>query len=140
MQHKNLQMSNLNHTTPREKVQTHNRNQKKKEFKAQEFCVNILSEIRLQIFKGVNHFQTNNASQIAAMAYLDLILRSVTEPALLKIFVQFLLDETKFDGDRILDVLVERLLSNDNRVSENVNKKNYRQRKISMLVKIWKIE
>lgn len=51
------------------------------------------------------------------MAYLDLILRSVTEPALLKIFVQFLLDETKFDGDRILDVLVERLHSNDNRVS-----------------------
>lgn len=52
------------------------------------------------------------------MAYLDLILRSVTEPALLKIFVQFLLDETKFDGDRILDVLVERLHSNDNRVSD----------------------
>lgn len=76
-----------------------------------------LSEIRLQIFKGANQFQTNNASQITAMAYLDLILRSVTEPALLKIFVQFLLDETKFDGDRILDVLVERLLSNDNRVS-----------------------
>ncbi|XP_031633698.1 UPF0518 protein GJ17503 isoform X2 [Contarinia nasturtii] len=60
--------------------------------------------------------QTNNASQITAMAYLDLILRSVTEPALLKIFVQFLLDETKFDGERILDVLVERLLSNDNRL------------------------
>lgn len=71
----------------------------------------------MQIFKGANtHFQTNTASQIAAMAYLDLILRSVTEPALLKIFVQFLLDETKFDGDRILDVLVERLHSNDNRV------------------------
>ena len=81
-----------------------------------------MSEIQLQIFKGANHFQTNNASQMAAMAYLDLILRSVTEPALLKIFVQFLLDETKFDGDRILDVLVERLLSNDNRVSET--KKN----------------
>lgn len=54
------------------------------------------------------------------MAYLDLILRSVTEPALLKIFVKFLLDDTKFDGDRILDVLVERLSSNDNRVSQNL--------------------
>lgn len=71
----------------------------------------------MQILKGANNFQTNNESQIAAMAYLDLILRSVTEPALLKIFVQFLLDETKFDGERILDVLVARLSSNDNRVS-----------------------
>lgn len=71
----------------------------------------------MQILKGTNNFQTNNASQIAAMAYLDLILRSVTEPALLKVLVQFLLDETKFDGERILDVLVDRLSSNDNRVS-----------------------
>lgn len=78
---------------------------------------NIPSEIQLQIFKGNNNFQTNNASQITAMAYLDLILRSVTEPALLKIFVQFLLDESKFDGDRIIDVLVDRLSSNDNQVS-----------------------
>lgn len=64
------------------------------------------------------------------MAYLDLILRSVTEPALLKIFVQFLLDETKFDGDRILDVLVERLHSNDNRVrmqnKNRIEKKNHK--------------
>lgn len=62
--------------------------------------------------------QTNFPSQIAAMAYLDLILRSVTEPALLKIFVKFLLDDTKFDGERILDVLVERLASTNNQVSE----------------------
>ncbi|XP_055301790.1 FHIP family protein GJ17503 isoform X5 [Sitodiplosis mosellana] len=77
------------------------------DFMYQGFIVPILGPALLQ---------TNNASQIAAMAYLDLILRSVTEPALLKNFVQFLLDETKFDGDRILDVLVERLLSNDNRL------------------------
>lgn len=93
-------------------------NKKKCDFKTgQRIYTNISSEMRLQIFKGTNNFQTNNASQIAAMAYLDLILRSVTEPALLKIFMQFLLDDTKFDGYRILDVLVERLLSNDNRVS-----------------------
>ncbi|XP_031633699.1 UPF0518 protein GF15501 isoform X3 [Contarinia nasturtii] len=86
------------------------------DFMYQGFIVPVLGPALLQIFKGANQFQTNNASQITAMAYLDLILRSVTEPALLKIFVQFLLDETKFDGERILDVLVERLLSNDNRL------------------------
>lgn len=70
----------------------------------------------LQIFKG-NPLQTNFESQIAAMAYLDLILRSVTEPALLKIFVRFLLDDSKFDGQRILDTLVEHLSSSNSRVS-----------------------
>lgn len=50
------------------------------------------------------------------MAYLDLILRSVTEPGLLKIFVQFLLDDGKFDGHRMLDILTERINSSDTRV------------------------
>lgn len=50
------------------------------------------------------------------MAYLDLIVRSITEPGLIQIIVKFLLDEDKFDGQRILDVLVERLNSNDSRV------------------------
>lgn len=54
------------------------------------------------------------------MAYLDLILRSITEPGLLKIFVNFLLAEDKFDGDRIIDVLIERLNSVDSRVSFSV--------------------
>ncbi|XP_075158752.1 FHIP family protein GJ17503 isoform X2 [Haematobia irritans] len=57
--------------------------------------------------------QTNVESQISAMSYLDLILRSVTEPALMKLFVKFLLDIEKFDGERILDTLVERLKSSD---------------------------
>nr|XP_029721101.1 UPF0518 protein AAEL005291 isoform X2 [Aedes albopictus] len=60
--------------------------------------------------------QTNVESQISAMAYLDLIVRSVTEPGLIQIVVKFLLDEEKFDGQRILDVLVERLNSNDSRL------------------------
>jgi hypothetical protein len=51
------------------------------------------------------------------MAYLDLILRSVTEPGLLRIFVKFLLDADKFDGQRIIDVLIERINSVDSRVS-----------------------
>lgn len=70
----------------------------------------------LQIFKG-NHLQNNAESQISAMAYLDLILRSVTEPGLLQVFIRFLLDADKFDGQRILDVLVDRINSVDTRVS-----------------------
>lgn len=51
------------------------------------------------------------------MAYLDLILRSVTEPGLMEVFIKFLLDEGKFDGMRMLDILVDRLNSQDSRVS-----------------------
>ncbi|XP_055536086.1 FHIP family protein AAEL005291 isoform X2 [Wyeomyia smithii] len=60
--------------------------------------------------------QTNVESQVSAMAYLDLIVRSVTEPGLTQIIVRFLLDTAKFDGQRILDVLVERLNSSDSRL------------------------
>lgn len=70
-----------------------------------------------QTFKGRGQFQTNVESQVSAMAYLDLIVRSVSEPGLIQIIVRFLLDTDKFDGQRILDVLVERLNSNDSRVS-----------------------
>lgn len=61
--------------------------------------------------------QTNIESQISAMAYLSLILRSVTDPGLLKIMVKFLLDDEKFDEQRIIDVLVDRINSPDSRVS-----------------------
>lgn len=60
--------------------------------------------------------QNNADSQVSAMAYFDLILRSVTDPGLLNIFVRFLLDTEKFDGQRMLDVLVERISSVDTRV------------------------
>ncbi|KFB46513.1 AGAP011705-PA-like protein [Anopheles sinensis] len=60
--------------------------------------------------------QTNVESQVSAMAYFDLIVRSITEPGLIQLVVRFLLDEEKFDGQRILDVLVERLNSNDSRL------------------------
>jgi Retinoic acid induced 16-like protein len=56
------------------------------------------------------------------MAYLDLILRSVTEPGLMRIFVKFLLDDDKFDGQRIIDVLIERINSVDSRVSCSNNR------------------
>lgn len=70
----------------------------------------------LQIFNG-SHLQTNIESQISAMAYLDLMLRSMTEPGLLRIFVRFLLDEEKFDGQRVLDILIERINATDARVN-----------------------
>lgn len=63
--------------------------------------------------------QNNADSQISAMAYFDLILRSVTDPGLLCVFVRFLLDTEKFDGQRMLDVLVERISSVDTRVRKN---------------------
>lgn len=51
------------------------------------------------------------------MAYLDLILRAVTEPGLLQVFIKFLLDDGVFDEQRMLDILVERLNTSDSRVS-----------------------
>lgn len=71
-------------------------------------------------FKG-SHLQTNVESQIAVMVYLDLILRSVTDPGLLPILIKFLLDKEKFDGHRIIDVLIERITSPDSRVSLNTS-------------------
>ena len=68
-----------------------------------------------QKLKG-NHLQTNIDSQISAMVYLDLILRAVTDPGLLKIMIRFLLDSEKFDEQRIIDVLIERINSPDSRV------------------------
>lgn len=47
---------------------------------------------------------------VAATAYLELFLRSVSEPGLLCSFVRFLLED-KFDGERILDHLVQRINS-----------------------------
>ncbi|XP_062561638.1 FHIP family protein AAEL005291 isoform X1 [Armigeres subalbatus] len=86
------------------------------DFLYQGFLVPVLGPAILQTFKGRGHLQTNVESQVSAMAYLDLIVRSVTEPGLIQIVVKFLLDEEKFDGQRILDVLVERLNSNDSRL------------------------
>lgn len=62
--------------------------------------------------------QTNVESQIAAMVYFDLILRSVTEPGLLNLMIKFLLDDQKFDGIRIVDMLIERINSPDPKVTQ----------------------
>ncbi|GAB0095647.1 UPF0518 protein GG24907 [Sergentomyia squamirostris] len=65
---------------------------------------------------GSTLLQTNIEAQISTMAYFDLILRSVSEPGLLSIFVKFLLDVEKFDGQRMIDILVERINSTDTRL------------------------
>ncbi|XP_058466827.1 FHIP family protein AAEL005291 isoform X3 [Malaya genurostris] len=86
------------------------------DFLYQGFLVPVLGPAVLQIFKGRGQLQTNVESQVSAMAYLDLIIRSVSEPGLIQIIVKFLLDTEKFDGQRILDVLVDRLNSTDSRL------------------------
>ena len=86
-----------------------------------------------QIFMSSN-FQTNIESQVSAMAYLDLIVRTVSEPGMMQIVVRFLLDDEKFDGQRILDVLIERLNTNDSRVSKilKLSKKKSKSRSWSL--------
>jgi hypothetical protein len=56
------------------------------------------------------------------MVYLDLIMRSVTDPGLMQIMIKFLLDDEKFDEQRIMDVLIERVNSPDSRVRFDLQK------------------
>lgn len=53
-------------------------------------------------------FQTKIEEQIGATAYLDLVLRSVTDPGLLMSVVKFLL-EVIYDGRRLLHILINRI-------------------------------
>ncbi|XP_063232931.1 FHIP family protein AAEL005291-like isoform X2 [Bacillus rossius redtenbacheri] len=45
---------------------------------------------------------------VTATAYFDLFLRSISEPGLLYSFIRFLLED-KYDGERILDCLINRI-------------------------------
>nr|CAD7262403.1 unnamed protein product [Timema shepardi] len=47
---------------------------------------------------------------VTSTAYLDLFVRTVTEPGLLYSFVKFILEE-KYDGEKILDCLINRINS-----------------------------
>jgi hypothetical protein len=53
---------------------------------------------------------------VAATAYFELFLRSVSDPGLLYSFVHFLLED-KYDGERILDSLIQRI-NTKSRVNE----------------------
>ncbi|XP_071452422.1 FHIP family protein GJ17503-like isoform X2 [Hetaerina americana] len=52
--------------------------------------------------------QNNVEELIAATAYFDLFLRSVTEPCMLYYFVKFLIVD-EYEGERILNILIQRL-------------------------------
>lgn len=52
--------------------------------------------------------QTNLDEQVAATAYLQLILRTVTEPGLLYAVLRFLI-EMEYDGHRLMHILIQRI-------------------------------
>ncbi|XP_022915554.1 FHIP family protein AGAP011705 [Onthophagus taurus] len=52
--------------------------------------------------------QSNCAEQTTAIAYLELILRTVTQPGLLYPLLQFLL-KSEYDGERLLTILIDRI-------------------------------
>ncbi|KAJ8926863.1 hypothetical protein NQ314_020714 [Rhamnusium bicolor] len=54
--------------------------------------------------------QTTVQEQVAATAYLELILRTVTQPGLLHSMLQFLL-KVDYDGERLLNILIQRINS-----------------------------
>lgn len=58
--------------------------------------------------------QTTVGEQIAATAYLELIMRTVTQPGLLYALLQFLL-QVEYDGHRLLSILIQRI-GTDNRL------------------------
>ncbi|XP_058788639.1 FHIP family protein AGAP011705 isoform X2 [Phymastichus coffea] len=60
--------------------------------------------------------QTTVEELVAATAYFDLFLRSVTEPGLLRPLIKFLLEEN-YDDNRILDHLIRRISSQIPRLS-----------------------
>lgn len=59
----------------------------------------------------VSCLQSSVDEMIASTAYLDLFMRSVTETALLKTFLRFILLH-RHDNDTILDTLLTRISSN----------------------------
>lgn len=60
--------------------------------------------MRFSLYLG----QTSDAALIAATAYLDLFLRSITDANLMKVFLKFILVE-RSDGVPILELLVSRI-------------------------------
>lgn len=59
---------------------------------------------------GAALLQSNIQEQVAATAYLELIIRTVTEPGLLHSVLQFLI-KVEYDGERLLNILIQRINS-----------------------------
>ncbi|XP_043506581.1 FHIP family protein AAEL005291 isoform X3 [Frieseomelitta varia] len=79
------------------------------EFLYHGFLVPVMGPALLQVSNFVT-LQTTVDELVAATAYFDLFLRSVTEPGLLRSFVRFLLEDN-YDECRILDSLIQRISS-----------------------------
>lgn len=60
--------------------------------------------------------QSNVEEQVAAMAYTELILRTVTQHGLLYSLLEFLL-KTEYDGRRLITILTERLSTDNHQLS-----------------------
>ncbi|XP_060515828.1 FHIP family protein AGAP011705 [Cylas formicarius] len=73
--------------------------QQLQEFLYRGFLIPVLGAALLQI---------NILEQVAATAYLELIIRTVTEPGLLHAVLRFLL-VVEYDGDRLLNILINRI-------------------------------
>ncbi|GAB1859031.1 UPF0518 protein CG3558 [Camponotus japonicus] len=87
------------------------------EFLYQGFLVPVMGPALLQDSLGltleqldVQQYWTTVEELVAATAYFDLFLRSVTDPGLLRSFIRFLLEDN-YDDCRILDSLIQRISS-----------------------------
>lgn len=67
-----------------------------------------LMQFPIDVLETYPKFSNTIEEIIATTAYLELCLRTVTEPDLLQVFLKFIFTE-KFDGQRILDTLTTRL-------------------------------
>ncbi|KAJ8676253.1 hypothetical protein QAD02_012039 [Eretmocerus hayati] len=92
------------------------------EFLFRGFLVPVIGPALLQESIGLSMeeldsaiYRTSVDELVAATAYFDLFLRSVTEPGLLRSLIRFLLEEN-FDDNRILDHLIRRIASQQSRL------------------------
>lgn len=81
----------------------------------QGFLVPVMGPALVQDTVGLSvesldlEMEANNVEElIAATAYFDLFLRSITEPTMLYYFVKFLVVD-EYEGERILNILIQRL-------------------------------
>lgn len=86
------------------------------EYISQGFLISVIGpalhqdimQFPIMLIETYPKFQNTIEEIIATTAYLELCLRTVTEPDLLQVFLKFIFTE-KFDGQRILDTLTTRI-------------------------------
>ena len=86
------------------------------EYISQGFLISVIGpalhqdimQFPIEVLETYPKFQNTIEEIIATTAYLELCIRTVTEPDLLQVFLKFIFTE-KFDGQRILDTLTTRI-------------------------------